>query len=170
MSATHPLSILGSREPIEPSVVWPDDKHEDEDMPPRRTGEHATFDADGYESLMRMMAQSAMRADERIAAVIETRAPAETMAEKLLKWVSPLMMVGVLVVTTTRSYSTSENNLSQQISELKMEHKNAIALADEKAKQALKNVLMLDTYNRELERALIKQGKVNLPPYPTLEK
>lgn len=154
-----------------PNIFWPqsvDSSEEDQDMGIRRSTHETQALDESIENLMRMVAQSQMRTDERIAVAMETRAmnATDSALDKFLKWVSPLMMMGVLIVTTTRSYSTSEATLSQQVAEAK----SAIARAEERAKQAQTNVLMLDTYNRELERALIKQGKVNLPPYPQLDR
>lgn len=87
-------------------------------------------------------------------------------------WIQTGVICGMLLVSGTNTFKTSESDLRTEVREAKTQASEAKRDAGDAAKEAKKanlNNALLDTYNRELERALIRKG-VALPSYPTLEK
>lgn len=69
----------------------------------------------------------------------------------------------------TRSNSDDFKNQLIEMKSLILEAKRDAGDAAHEAKRANINYALLDVYNRELERSLIRKG-ITLPTYPTLEK
>ena len=91
----------------------------------------------------------------------------ETMGDRVHKFAPTVLMIGALLITTSRGMGASDVTQAKAV-----EHAEERAAAAEViAKRAQLNVQMLDTYNRELERAIIaSRANIKLPSYPVLDK
>lgn len=95
-----------------------------------------------------------------------------TNSSKWTGWIQTGVVCAMLLISGTDKFKTSESTLAAQITEAKTQAVDAKRAADDAAKEAKRanlNNALLDTYNRELERALIKKG-IPLPSYPILQK
>jgi len=86
---------------------------------------------------------------------------------KLNGWAAPILTGAAVFIGLfgLKYIPAGEVNLQTQLNDVKVQASEALR----EAKKANLNNALLDTYNRELERALIKKG-VPLPSYPVLEK
>lgn len=135
----------------------------EDQMPPRRTtGEMESLDE----------AQERREFRDGIAAMIAVMNRKPTFGERMERLGPFMLTILVLGVTTVRFDSGRENATASNYAELKNSIENVRRDASEAAKEAHKannNYALLDVYNRELERALIRKG-ITLPTYPALEK
>lgn len=170
-SSTVAGSVLGW--PQQPRIETPEEctiperdvANTGQDMPPRRhTGELEDYD------------EVQERRDFRLAVMAlvsrETTRPSEMKRLWLPICAAVLISLGPPLWTATVMTRSTSDEFKNQLAEVKtliLEAKRDAGDAAREAKRANVNYALLDVYNRELERSLIRKG-IALPTYPTLEK
>jgi len=126
-----------------------------------------TVKEDRLEAALTVLAQAVALQTER-----EATRPSEVKRLWLPICAAVFISLGPQLWTANVMTRSNQDDLKALLTDartLATEAKRDAADAAKEAKKANLNNAMLDTYNRELERALIRKG-VALPSYPTLEK
>lgn len=86
--------------------------------------------------------------------------PARSYIDRAFTIIPTFLMCATLLVTVGRSTGSTETSMEARLIQ-----------AQKDATRAQQNVLLLDTYNRELERAIMQaKTTIKLPSYPVLDK
>lgn len=136
----------------------------EEDMPRRPTGELDSYDEIEERREFRL-AMLALASREATRPSEMKRLWLPICAAVLISLGPPLWQANVM----TRSSSDDLKNQLTEVKNMIGEAKRDASDAAREAKRANVNYALLDVYNRELERALIRKG-IALPTYPALEK
>lgn len=137
----------------------------EEDMPPRRS----TGELEGYDEVEE---RREFRAAMTAFANREVSRPSELKRLWLPICAAVLISLGPSMWQATVMSRSDSNDLKNQLTEVKTLISDAKRDASDAAREAHRanvNYALLDVYNRELERALIRKG-IALPAYPALEK
>jgi hypothetical protein len=164
-SAANDLRIF---RPVDISTIRPPNEskpeHLENEMPRRSTGELDAYDSEQEIRDFRL-AMTAMAAREATRPSEFKRLWLPICAAVIISLGPPLWQANVMTRSNNDDLKTSMNEIRALVNDAKRDASDAA----KEAKRANNNYALLDTYNRELERALIRKG-IPLPTYPILEK
>lgn len=163
MAASIPISIPHREKQQDASLnkLTPAEKYnqtyiEEDNMPPRRVSEE--FD------------ETEERHNFRLAMTAMARAYAEpkngTKTDAVKSWL-PMVTMAVLAFGFVRYDTTRENKSTYELADLRAKYEQSQV----ENRRYQNNVLMIEAYQRELERALIQSRvSIKLPAFPVLQK
>ena len=126
-------------------------------MPPRRVNEDFDEAEDRHNFRLAMIAMARAVTDK----------PTPSRGESIKAWAPTMLTALVLAVGFVRYDTTRENKSGFELGDLRAKYEQVLV----ENRRYQNNVLMLEAYQRELERALIQaKANIKLPAFPVLQK